>query len=160
MAAGLDVGKRGCETVRHLDRAHRLGLARVLRALLAGRPRRADAADEVDAGIEVFRQLGRNLPRPDPKCVLVHGLPRGAHRRPTTAGPEDRAGLRPVAAAHWRVLPTDLPGTILPYKDIFIWLAAVCGPANFRPCRRPLGNVPRWRSEEHTSELQSRFGNS
>src|ERR1043166_981553 len=52
-----------------------------------------------------------------------------------------------VAAAHWRVLPTDLPGTILPYKDIFIWLSARGG--GFSPLPPPIGKRPTMASSAH-----------
>ena len=60
--AGIDlrrrcVGERRREARVDFDRADRVGFARVLRALLASRPRRANAADEVDAGVELLGKL-------------------------------------------------------------------------------------------------------
>src|SRR5262249_15525386 len=102
VAAGLDVGEPGREAVRDLDRAHRVGLARVLWALVARRPGRADAADEVDSCVETFRQLGRNFARADADTVLVNGVPAGDYGR-RSGGGRGRAHRKTPG----RRLPTD-----------------------------------------------------
>src|SRR5207245_2410714 len=57
MRAGLDaVEGRGPARV-DLDGADRIGLARVLRAILAPGPRRADPPDEIERGVEGLGQL-------------------------------------------------------------------------------------------------------
>src|SRR5690348_5379296 len=63
VAAGLDAGQRRGPARLDLDRADRIGLARILRALLAAPPWRADAADEVDLGIELVRERHRHFTR-------------------------------------------------------------------------------------------------
>src|SRR5438093_1090527 len=54
-------GARAGPALVHLDRADRVGLARVLRAIFAPLPRGADAADEIDFGVVAVRQRHRDL---------------------------------------------------------------------------------------------------
>src|SRR5205814_1016090 len=63
-----------------LDGAHCLGFARILRAMLAIRPGRANPADKIKAGIRVRWQLDRDLALPHSVSRLAHGLLRRAPR--------------------------------------------------------------------------------
>src|SRR5438105_1617295 len=67
--------------------------------------------------------------------------PRRRAQREGAAGAARSGECGPTLAGRG-VLPTGLPGTILPYKDIFIWLAVVCGLAIFPPPPRPIGKPP------------------
>src|SRR6185437_15200698 len=59
--AGLDVLEPCREARRELDGADLVALAAVLGTVLARGPRRADAADEIDAGVWCGRQVDRLL---------------------------------------------------------------------------------------------------
>ena len=59
--AGRNAFERGGVARVELDGADGVRAARVLRALVARRPWRADAADEIDAGVEVVRQRDGDL---------------------------------------------------------------------------------------------------
>src|SRR6185295_7936455 len=72
MRAGRNAFERGGVARIELDRAYRVGAARVLRAFVAPRPGRADAADEIDPGVEFFRQRGRDLAGTD--IFLAHAI--------------------------------------------------------------------------------------
>ena len=61
MRAGRDAVERGRVARIELDGAHGVRAARVLRAFVAPRPRRADAPDEIDAGVEFVRQRDGDL---------------------------------------------------------------------------------------------------
>ena len=65
MAAGLEVGQRIRPALIDLDAADRVGLAGVLGAILSARPRRANAADEIQLRIEMLGQGHRDLSGPD-----------------------------------------------------------------------------------------------
>src|SRR5258705_4595261 len=71
MCAGLEVLERRRPTGVELDRADGVGLAGVLRAVLALLPRSPNASDIVERGVELLGKLDRDLAVPDPKCVPV-----------------------------------------------------------------------------------------
>ena len=56
-----------------LDGAERLALPAILGAVLTPPPGRADAADEIEAGIKTLRQLDRNLALAQPERVGIGG---------------------------------------------------------------------------------------
>src|SRR5713226_8817296 len=97
MAAGLDVGQRVRPARVDLDAADRVGLPRILRAILPARPRGANAADEIQLRIEMLRQGHRDLSGTDVGP---------AHPR----SPGDRRSSRPAPGP--RALPA--PGAALP----------------------------------------------
>src|SRR5438445_641324 len=70
--AGLDAGEGRGPARIDLDGADRTGLARVLRTVLAPRPRGMDAADEIERGVEGFGQRDGNLAFADAIGVLIH----------------------------------------------------------------------------------------
>ena len=73
MAAGLGVFEAGGIALVELDGADGIGFAGVFRAFLARLPGRADAADEIDAGVELARQVDRLLAFADAKILAGHG---------------------------------------------------------------------------------------
>src|SRR5262249_14656392 len=74
MGTALDALQAGGVARIDLDRAHRIGLAGVLRALLPAGPGRADTADEIDARIRALRQRDGNLALPDAELFLRHDV--------------------------------------------------------------------------------------
>src|SRR5262245_56331428 len=73
MGAGFDVLESLAPAGVDLDNANRLGFARVLRAVLALFPGCADAADEIDAGIMLAREIDGLLALPDAEVLVGHG---------------------------------------------------------------------------------------
>jgi hypothetical protein len=63
--AGLDLIEPGRKTRIEFDSADGVGSAGVLRAVLASRPRRADAADEIKPGVELRGEVDCDLARAD-----------------------------------------------------------------------------------------------
>src|SRR5207302_4116072 len=76
-----------------LDPADRIGFGRVLRALGAQLERRADAADEIDAGIVGGRQLDCHLTRPHIAASAHIRCPRLAPRPTPEAGSTELCGV-------------------------------------------------------------------
>src|SRR5215813_10530434 len=96
MGAALDAGQRGREPGVELDGADRLRLPAVLRAVVAGRPRGADAADEIEPGIEAARQLDRDLAFTNSGGVVDHAW------LPARQNPKPISGGLPTAASNVR----------------------------------------------------------
>ena len=80
MGATFDVGERLRPARVDLEGADGIGFARILGAVGAPGPGRADAADEIERGVEGVGQLDGNLAVPDAEgvIVVVHGLSRGS----------------------------------------------------------------------------------
>src|SRR5262249_3212311 len=93
MRAGFDAGERGRPARVYFDRADRVRLARVLRTLVARLPGRADAADEIERGVEFFRQLDSDLAVADPEGVLAHACFSGSQWGPLIAARVGRQAL-------------------------------------------------------------------
>src|SRR6516165_7455185 len=74
MRAGLDVLQRGRVACVDVDRADRLRLARVLRAVVPVLPGSSDPADKIEPGVEVFRQFDRDFALANAKTILSHRL--------------------------------------------------------------------------------------
>src|SRR5919197_3276576 len=90
MRTGLQAGETRAPVRIEFDGADRVRLARVLRAILAPRPWRMDAADEIKAGVDMLRRLERHLAFADAVIVIAHARlvttaaaarPRSSHRR-------------------------------------------------------------------------------
>src|SRR5881398_492023 len=112
------------------DGADGVGFAGILRAVLAPRPRCADAADEIERGIEALWQFDRDLAVADSEGVLGHESSPPAKRvGPAAPVPGSRIGVgsrrrRCQARSnkpHSRGLDWALPG---PFKPIKISLYA------------------------------------
>src|SRR5262249_56012576 len=73
MAAGLDAGEGLRPALVDQDGANGIGFTGIFRAVLAPRPGRANAADEIERGVELFRQLSRNLAVANAEGFVVHG---------------------------------------------------------------------------------------
>src|SRR5262249_57963718 len=61
--------------------ANGVGFARIFRAVLAPRPGRADAADEIERGVEFFRQFDRDFAIADTEGVVIHGVVLAVERK-------------------------------------------------------------------------------
>src|SRR5262249_50620546 len=81
VAAGFHPRERLRPTGVDVEGANGVGFARVFRAVLAPRPRRADAADEIERGIELGRQFDRDFAIADAESVVVHGVVLAVDRR-------------------------------------------------------------------------------
>src|SRR5262249_36310383 len=73
MTAGLDPGERLGPALVDQDGANGVGFTGIFRAVLAPRPGRADAADEIERGVELFRELSRDLAVANAEGFVVHG---------------------------------------------------------------------------------------
>ena len=112
MRAGRNAVERGRIARIELDGAYGVRAARVLRAFVAPRPRRADAADEIEAGIEFFRQRDGDLAGADVRrscarsCMLTwrHAMgscapfPSVRHASCTSPSPTSPTRFRTIAS--------------------------------------------------------------
>src|SRR5436309_1787821 len=73
MRAALDAFESGSPVRVDLDGANRIGFAGVLRAVLAPVPGRANAANEIDRRVVVFRQVDCDLAIADAVEWVDHG---------------------------------------------------------------------------------------
>src|SRR5712671_1856290 len=76
MGATFDMRERGRPARVDREGADGIGLARVLGAVLAPGPGRADAADEIERGVERLGQVDSDLAVTDAEgiIVVVHGF--------------------------------------------------------------------------------------
>src|SRR5262249_8956131 len=74
VGAGLDPRERLSPALVDDEGANGVGFARIFRAVLAPRPGRADAADEIERGVKLCRQFDRDFAIADAEGVVVHGL--------------------------------------------------------------------------------------
>src|SRR5262249_33506534 len=81
VGAGLDPRERLSPALVDDEGANGVGFARIFRAVLAPRPRRADAADEIERGVELCRQFDRDFAIADAEGVVVHGLVLAVERK-------------------------------------------------------------------------------
>src|SRR5262249_17965221 len=81
MGAGLDPRERLSPALVDDEGANGVGFARIFRAVLAPRPRRADAADEIERGVELCRQFDRDFAIADAEGVVVHGMVLAVERK-------------------------------------------------------------------------------